>query len=123
MRVVARLLRPQLTLEEMEFEVEAFGLKVFLGVGFSGLYQASAGVCEQISGTCTFESECLWLRAKGPMRVQDCFRVGILKLSCRVHKPPQKVYTFAFIVGNIIPKYVKCIHSATKYVGIPLCAF
>ena len=27
---------------------------------------------------------------------------------------PQKVYTFSFIVGNIIPKSVKCIHSATK---------
>ena len=25
-----------------------------------------------------------------------------------------KVYTFSFIVGNIIPKSVKCIHSATK---------
>ena len=34
-------------------------------------------------------------------------------LSCRVHKP-QKVHTFSFIVGNIIPKSVKCIHSATK---------
>ena len=27
---------------------------------------------------------------------------------------PPKVYTFSFIVGNIIPKSVKCIHSATK---------
>ena len=35
-------------------------------------------------------------------------------LSCRVSKPP-KVYTFSFIVGNVIPKSVKCIHSATKY--------
>ena len=35
-------------------------------------------------------------------------------LSRRVHKP-QKVYTFSSIVGNIIPKSVKCIHSATKY--------
>ena len=26
---------------------------------------------------------------------------------------PPKVYTFSFIVGNIIPKSVKCIHSAT----------
>ena len=25
------------------------------------------------------------------------------------------MYTFSFIVGNIIPKSVKCIHSATKY--------
>ena len=24
------------------------------------------------------------------------------------------MYTFSFIVGNIIPKSVKCIHSATK---------
>ena len=24
------------------------------------------------------------------------------------------MYTFSFIVGNIIPKRVKCIHSATK---------
>ena len=28
---------------------------------------------------------------------------------------PPKVYTVSFIVGNIIPKSVKCIHSATKY--------
>ena len=28
---------------------------------------------------------------------------------------PQKVYTFSFILGTIIPKSVKCIHSATKY--------
>ena len=34
-------------------------------------------------------------------------------LSCWVHKP-QKVYTFSVIVGNIIPKSVKRIHSATK---------
>ena len=34
-------------------------------------------------------------------------------LSCCVHKP-QKVYTFSFIVDNIIPKSIKCIHSATK---------
>ena len=27
---------------------------------------------------------------------------------------PKKVYTFSFIVGNIIPKSVKCIHSVTK---------
>ena len=27
---------------------------------------------------------------------------------------PQKVYTFSFIVGNMIPKSVKCLHSATK---------
>ena len=27
---------------------------------------------------------------------------------------PKKVYTLSFIVGNIIPKSVKCIHSATK---------
>ena len=26
----------------------------------------------------------------------------------------QKVYTFSFKVGSIIPKSVKCIHSATK---------
>ena len=30
-----------------------------------------------------------------------------------MHKP-QKVYTFSFIVGNIVPESVKCIHSATK---------
>ena len=24
------------------------------------------------------------------------------------------MYTFSFVVGNIIPKSVKCIHSATK---------
>ena len=28
---------------------------------------------------------------------------------------PRKVYTFSFIVGNIIPKSEKCIHSATKF--------
>ena len=28
---------------------------------------------------------------------------------------PPKVYTFSLTVGNIIPKSVKCIHSATKY--------
>ena len=27
---------------------------------------------------------------------------------------PKKVYTFSFIVVNIIPKSVKCIHPATK---------
>ena len=27
---------------------------------------------------------------------------------------PKKVYTFSFIVGGIILKSVKCIHSATK---------
>ena len=27
------------------------------------------------------------------------------------------MYTFSFIVGNIIPKSVKCIHSATKLTG------
>ena len=27
---------------------------------------------------------------------------------------PPKVYTFSFIVGNIIARSVKCIHSATK---------
>ena len=27
---------------------------------------------------------------------------------------PQNVHTFSFKVGNIIPKSVKCIHSATK---------
>ena len=27
------------------------------------------------------------------------------------------MYTFSFIVGNIIPKSVKCIHSATKNWG------
>ena len=27
---------------------------------------------------------------------------------------PPKVYTFSFVVGDIIPKGVKCIHSATK---------
>ena len=25
------------------------------------------------------------------------------------------MYTFSFIVGNTIPKRVKCIHSATKF--------
>ena len=34
-------------------------------------------------------------------------------LVAEFHKP-QKVYTFPFIVGSIIPKSVKCIHSATK---------
>ena len=29
-----------------------------------------------------------------------------------------KVYTFSFIVGNIVPKSVKCIHSATKILYI-----
>ena len=27
---------------------------------------------------------------------------------------PKKMYTFSFVVGNIIPKSVSCIHSATK---------
>ena len=27
---------------------------------------------------------------------------------------PPKVYTFRFVVGNILPESVKCIHSATK---------
>ena len=27
---------------------------------------------------------------------------------------PPKVYTFSFIVGDLIPKSLKCIHSATK---------
>ena len=27
---------------------------------------------------------------------------------------PPKVHTFIFLVGNIIPKSVKCVHSATK---------
>ena len=31
----------------------------------------------------------------------------------RTHKP-QEVYTFSFILGNIIPKSVKSIHSSTK---------
>ena len=44
------------------------------------------------------------------------FRV-LRVLSCRVHKP-QQVYTFRFIVGNIIPKSVKCIHSATKVLRV-----
>ena len=28
------------------------------------------------------------------------------------------MYTFSFIVGNIIPKRVQCIHSATKSWGL-----
>ena len=32
---------------------------------------------------------------------------------------PPKVYAFSFIVGNIIPKSVKCIHSATKITCTP----
>ena len=32
------------------------------------------------------------------------------KYSCPTYNP----YTFSFIVGNIIPKSVECIHSATK---------
>ena len=37
-------------------------------------------------------------------------------------RSPPKVYTFSFIVGNIIPKSVKCIHSATKVWGLdPHC--
>ena len=28
---------------------------------------------------------------------------------------PRKVYTFRLVVGIIIPKSVKCIHSATKF--------
>ena len=39
-------------------------------------------------------------------------------LSCWVHKP-EKTYTFRFIVGKIIPKSVKCIHSATKITDTP----
>ena len=35
-----------------------------------------------------------------------------------MHKPP-KVYTFRFILGNIIPKSVKCIHSPTKDCNTP----
>ena len=38
-------------------------------------------------------------------------------LSCWVHKR-QKVYTFSFIVGTTIPESVKCIHSATKAMGV-----
>ena len=41
------------------------------------------------------------------------------KLSCWVHKPP-KVHTFSVIVGNIIQKSVKCIHSATAGLGFQL---
>ena len=37
-----------------------------------------------------------------------------VSLTCGVHNPP-KVYTFSFIVGNVIPKSVECIHSATKF--------
>ena len=37
--------------------------------------------------------------------------------SCWVHKP-QKVHTFSFIVHNIIPQSVKCIHSATKFKNV-----
>ena len=44
--------------------------------------------------------------------VLGSLRTSIL-LSRWVHKP-QKVYTFSFIVGNNIPKRVKCIHSTTK---------
>ena len=40
--------------------------------------------------------------------------IGDLFLVAEFRSPP-KVYTFSFIVGNIIPKSVKCIHSATKY--------
>ena len=36
---------------------------------------------------------------------------------------PPKVYTFSFIVGTIIPKSVKCIHSATKTKKAALLAF
>ena len=43
-------------------------------------------------------------------------------LSCWVHKP-QKVYTFSFIEGNIIPRSVKCIHSATKACWLCLCCW
>ena len=28
------------------------------------------------------------------------------------------MYTFSFIVGNVSPKSVKCIHSATKFKGL-----
>ena len=34
-------------------------------------------------------------------------------------RSPPKVYTFSFIVGNIIPKSVKCIHSATILTAAP----
>ena len=47
-------------------------------------------------------------------------RVSCSGLSCWLHKP-QKVYTFSSIVGNIIPKSVTCIHSATKGLGYMSC--
>ena len=45
--------------------------------------------------------------------VPVCRGLWLQLLRCWVHKP-QKVYSFSFIVGNIIPKSVRCIHSATK---------
>ena len=46
------------------------------------------------------------------------FRVRkTLNLVAEFTKPP-KVCTFSFIVGNIIPKSVKCLHSATKGLGL-----
>ena len=51
------------------------------------------------------------------MWLQGCKGLGYMIcgyfLSCCVHKPP-KVYTDSFIVGNMIPKSGKCIHSATE---------
>ena len=38
----------------------------------------------------------------------------MLHLVAEFISPPPKVPTFSFIVVNIIPKSVKCIHSATK---------
>ena len=42
------------------------------------------------------------------VKICYCFRVLVAEFIS-----PQKFYTFSFIVGNIIPKSVKCIHSAT----------
>ena len=44
---------------------------------------------------------------------------GLSYLVAEFIRPP-KLYTFSFIVDNIIPKSVKCIHSTTKVIGVPL---
>ena len=41
-----------------------------------------------------------------------CSSGQVVHLDAEFISPP-KVYTFSFILGNIIPKSVKCVHSAT----------
>ena len=53
------------------------------------------------------------------LRAQACVGgvYGVLVLVAEFTSP-QKVYKFSFIVGNTIPKSVKCIHSATRIIRL-----